>query len=134
MGRRNIPEQHKDPWLDLLRPYVTQTVLGLQAAGLDVREAWLDPYDPRDATVVLANSEALVFDEVTGWRYGRFLAGQPGVRTALDDVRYVGGGVLPNAGELAHRVINGISVPRRDYRSVTDLHDGLDDALRAQVA
>ncbi len=134
MDKDITPGTHPDPWVDLLGDYVTEAVAALSAGGLQVQRSWLDPSDPRDATIVLAGTRALVFDEVTGWRHGRFLAGQPGMRTALDDVSYLGGGVLLDANELTHRVINTTAEPRRCYRSVTDLRDGFDDALRARVS
>jgi hypothetical protein len=128
------PGTHQDPWVNLLGDYVTEAVAALRSNGMQIQRSWLDPTDPRDATIVLAGTRALVFDEVTGWRHGRFVAGLQGVRTQLAEVSYLGGGVLPGADELAHRVINGFSVPRREYRSVADLHDGLDDALRARLS
>jgi hypothetical protein len=124
------PGQHPDPWVNLLRGYITEAVQALTTGGLQVQRSWLDPEGPRDATIVLAGTRALVFDEVTGWRCGTFVSGQQGVRTKLSDIRYIGGGVLPDTRELAHRVANGHSAARREYRSVTDLCDGLDDALR----
>jgi hypothetical protein len=129
---RNItPDPHPVPWVNLLRGYITEAVHALSAGGLHVQRSWLDPESPRDATIVLAEAKALVFDESTGWRYGDFVAGQQGVRTALSDVSYVGGGVLLDPRELAHKVVNDDFAERREYRSFTDLHDGLDDALRA---
>jgi Family of unknown function (DUF6292) len=128
---RNItPDRHPDPWVNLLRGYMTEAVQALTAGGLQVERSWLDPEGPRDATIVLAGSRALVFDEVTGWRYGRFLAGQQGVRTTLSDINYLGGGVLLDTRELAHKVVSGSWTPRQEYRSAADLRDGLDDALR----
>jgi hypothetical protein len=113
-----------------MRGYMTRAVQALTATGLQVQRSWLDPEGPRDATIVLARTKALVFDEVTGWRYGSYVSGQQGVRTTLSDIRYLGGGVLLDTRELAHKVLNDCSAPRREYRSFTDLHDGLDDALR----
>lgn len=130
MDKAITPGAHADPWVNLLGGYVTEAVEALGAAGLRVDRSWLDPCDPRDATIRLADSTALVFDEVTGWRYGTFLAGQPGVRTCLADVKHVGGGVLLDPRKLAHRVSHRYSTLRREFRSVTDLHDGLDEALR----
>jgi hypothetical protein len=109
---------------------MTEAVQALIAGGLQVQRSWLDPEGPRDATIVLAGAKALVFDEITGWRYGRFVAGQQGVRTTLSDISYVGGGVLLDTRELAPKVLSGVSVLRQEYRSFADLHDGLDDALR----
>jgi hypothetical protein len=124
------PDPHPDPWVNLLRGYMTEAVQALIAGGLQVQRSWLDPEGPRDATIVLAGAKALVFDEITGWRYGRFVAGQQGVRTTLSDISYVGGGVLLDTRELAPKVLSGVSVLRQEYRSFADLHDGLDDALR----
>jgi hypothetical protein len=42
---------------------------------------------------------------------------------------YLGGGVLLSSIDLVARLLAGASGPRREYRSVSDLHDGLDDAL-----
>lgn len=130
MDTNITPDPHPDPWVNLLRGYMTEAVQALIAGGLQVQRSWLDPEGPRDATIVLAGAKALVFDEITGWRYGRFVAGQQGVRTTLSDISYVGGGVLLDTRELAPKVLSGVSVLRQEYRSFADLHDGLDDALR----
>lgn len=134
MDKFITPGKHQDSWVNLLGDYVAEAVAALSSSGLQVQRSWLDPSDPRDATIVLAETRALVYDEVTGWRHGRFLTGQQGVRTELAEVSYLGGGVLLGADELAHRFVNGFSAPRRQYRSVADLHDGLDDAFRARVS
>jgi Family of unknown function (DUF6292) len=120
-----------EPWLSCLSGYVREACRALHESGLEVRHSWLDPYDPRDATILFKDHSALVFDEIAGWRYGQFLHGQPGVRTQLGDISYVGGGVLPHPDELVYRVINGECSARREYRSVTDLRDGFDDTLRS---
>ena len=109
MDKAITPGGHEDPWVNLLGDYVTEAVAALSSRGIQVQRSWLDPRDPRDATIVLAGTRALVFDEVTGWRYGPFLAGRQGVRTELAEVSYIGGGVLLGADELAHRFINGFS-------------------------
>lgn len=134
-----LPSVHSDPWVDLTRGYITTAAQSLTETGLTVDRSWLDPRDPRDATIIFsdpasnvsAGQLALVWDEVTGWRLGLFAGGQQGVRTVLSDIRYLGGGVLPSGGELAARVRAGASEPQRQYRLVTDLGDGLDEALRA---
>jgi hypothetical protein len=136
----NIPSAHPDPWVDLSRGYVTRTVEALKAGGLNVERSWLDPRDPRDATIIFthpaanvsAGKLALVWDEVTGWRRGIFQSGQQGIRTVLSGTSYLGGGVLLDDRELVGRVLAGASEPRREYRSVASLRDGLDDALLAQ--
>jgi hypothetical protein len=134
------PHLHPDPWVDVLRGYVTQAAESLATNGLLVERSWLDPRDPRDATIIFshpasnvsAEKLALVWDEVTGWRHGVFQSGEQGVRTVLSGTRYLGGGMLPEGHELVARVLAGASEPRQEHRSVTSLHDGLDDGLLAR--
>jgi hypothetical protein len=134
------PAAHPDPWVNLLHGYVTEIVESFAAGGLLVERSWLDPRDPRDATIIFshpaanvsAGQLALVWDEVTGWRRGTFVGGEQGVRTELTNVSHLGGGVLPGENELMNRLLAGASEPQRAYRSVADLRDGLDDALLAR--
>jgi hypothetical protein len=138
MSQGSYPEPHPDPWVDLLHRYVTRVVEALQAGGVYVERSLLDPMNPRDATIVcspagrdsLARPSGLVWDEVTGWRIGPLLEAQQGIRTRLAEVKYIGGGVLPKAPEVAYHAMNGAAAPRREYRSVADVRDGLDDSLR----
>ena len=140
MHQNSAPLLHPDPWVDVLRGYVTRAVEGLATGKMLVERSWLDPRNPRDATIIFsdpaadvsAEKLALVWDEVTGWRRGTFVSGEQGVRTALSDVSYLGGGVLPNENDVVNRVLAGASEPQRTYRSVADLRDGLDDALLAR--
>ena len=129
-----LPSVHPDPWVDLTRGYIARAAQSLTESGLTVEKSWLDPREPRDATIVFrapaSGAHALVWDEVSGWRCGIFGSGRPGVRTVLSGVRYLGGGVLPDVRELVHRVLAGVSEPHRQYRSLTDLDDGTDDELR----
>ena len=139
MDLNPAPAAHPDPWVNVLRGYVTHTVEGLAAGNLLVERSWLDPRNPRDATIIFsdpasdvsADKLALVWDEVTGWRRGTFVGGEQGVRTELADVSHLGGGVLPDENDIVNRVLAGASEPRQAYRSVADLRDGLDDALLA---
>ncbi len=132
-----MPLSHPDPWVNALRGYVTEAVEAIGEHGLMVKRSWLDPRDPRDATIVFTHPAsnvstkelALVWDEVTGWRSGILESGEQGVRTVLSDPRYLGGGVLLDGQDLAGRVLAGATEPRRAHRSVADLRDGLDDAL-----
>jgi len=134
------PAVHPDPWIDVLRGYVTKTAESLGTSGLLVERNWLDPRNPRDATIIFSDTAsnvsaeklALVWDEVTGWRRGTFISGEQGVRTELANVSYLGGGVLPGENNVVDRVLAGASEPRRVYRSVADLRDGLDAALLAR--
>jgi Family of unknown function (DUF6292) len=133
LNRNLLLKKHEDPWVNLLGPHVGEVMEALNASGLETHSAWLDPYDPRDATIRLVNSRALVYEAVSGWRYGQFLSGRQGLRTQLADISYVGGGLLPDSREVAHRFANGLSAPRTAYRSVDDLRDGLDEALRLRA-
>jgi Family of unknown function (DUF6292) len=136
----STPLPHSDPWVDVLRGYVTESVEAIKAGGLLVDRSWLDPRNPRDATIIFthpasnvsAEKLALVWDEVTGWRRGVFVSGEQGVRTVLSGTDYLGGGLLPEGQELVGRVLAGASEGRREHRSVASLHDGLDDALLAR--
>ena len=123
------PPEHPDSRVDATRNYVTQSVHALIQRGLGIHRSWLDPSDPRDATVVLTDTRALVWDEVTGWRIGRFGSGAQGVRTALEAAVHLGGGPLPGPAELAQRVVSGAAGARREYRSYAD-PDGFDELLR----
>lgn len=131
------PRAHEDPWVDKLRGYVTSAAEGLAQGGLVVERSWLDPRDPRDATIIFthpasdvsADRLALVWDEITGWRHGVYQSGQQGERTVLSGPVYLGGRLLPDRAELVDRVLIGASEPQLQYRSVSDLHDGLDDTL-----
>ena len=139
MNRHPAPAPHPDPWVNVLRGHVTKAVEALAAGGLQVERSWLDPRDPRDATIIYthpassvsAKKLALVWDEVTGWRSGVFEGGRQGVRTVLSDASYLGGGVLLGSEELTGRVLARVSEPRREYRTVTS-RDGLDEALLAR--
>jgi hypothetical protein len=113
--------------VDLLRGYVTGTVQALHAEGLLVDRTWLDPRDPRDATIVL-DSQALVWDESTGWRHGRFVSGRQGVRTVLEGEAHLGGGLLPDPRTLAG-ALNSNRPVTPPYRH-PETRDGLDEALR----
>jgi Family of unknown function (DUF6292) len=134
MPSRTTPPAHPDPFIDRLRGYITDAVSALADGSLQIERCWLDPAGPRDATIVYTrpgddNPLALVWDEVSGWRHGGFESGQPGVRTVLSDVTYLGGGVLLDRAALAERLRAGTAGSRPEYRAVTDARDGFDDAL-----
>lgn len=123
-----MPVPYTEEWLRLPKGYVAAV-----AAVVDDLMWWDDPFDPRDATIRLLDGSALVWDEETGWRRGRFVSGEQGVRTVLDGVRYLGGGVMPAPAEVAERLRAGGSRTGTRYRSFRDLHDGLDERLAAYV-
>jgi Family of unknown function (DUF6292) len=114
-----LPPQHEDPAVDLLRPYIAQTVRALESAGVEVEQSWLDPSGPRDATIVyrvVNERHALVWDEEAGWRSGKFRAGRPGQRTQLVNAVYLGGGLTPAPEEVSNRLTRGASEAFRKYR------------------
>ncbi|GAA4597624.1 hypothetical protein GCM10023194_72950 [Planotetraspora phitsanulokensis] len=127
-----MPEPYSQEWLRLPVPYVRQVA---QALGERVARWWDDPFDPRDATIVLLDGTALVWDEESGWRHGRFVSGEQGVRTELAAVRHLGGGVLPEPARVVALLDDPTygSAWRPQYRSYKHLHDGFDRAL-ANVA
>jgi hypothetical protein len=137
MNGNALPAPHDDPFVELTRRYVTDAVERLTTGGLQVERSWLDPRDPRDATIIYthpasnvsAEKLALIWDEVAGWRSGIFEGGHQGVRTALSSAVYLGGGLLPDGSEIASRVLAGADEERREYRSAADLRDGFNDAL-----
>jgi hypothetical protein len=123
------PQQHPVPRVNTTRNYVTRCVRTLLEQGLVIERSWLDPSDPRDATVIFGDTRALVWDETTGWRIGVFRAGEQGVRTTLGGSVQLGGGPLPTPRELAWRIASGATASRREYRSYAD-SDGFDEVLR----
>ena len=131
MDHTIIPSAHPDPWLDMLRPYVAGTARALAAAGYRVEGSWLDPRDPRDATIALAadggQPTALVWDEETGWRRGVFLDGEQGRRTRLAHLEYLGGKLLPEPSAVPYLGVRGSRTVR--FRHHRDVRDGLDDFL-----
>ncbi|MQY07205.1 DUF6292 family protein [Actinomadura macrotermitis] len=125
------PAPHEDPALELLRPYLTEAVLALHNAGVTVVRSWLDPSGPRDATIVLADGRALVWDEETGWRVGPYVAGEQGVRTVLADAVHLGGGVLPVPSEVVWRLLAGITGSCVKYRAHDENPAAFDAVVRA---
>ena len=145
MDQSIIPTQHPDPWVNRTRYYAASAVWTLARHGVRIHRSWLDPSHPRDITILFTgltgtaiptDMHALVWDEETGWRQGRFESGRPGVRTRLVDATHIGGGVVPTPPEVARRAIAGVSVAARRYRSHADWRDGIDDTLwrEAEVA
>jgi hypothetical protein len=125
-----LPKEHWNPPMEKVRPYITAVVKALLARHVNVRETWLDPFypDPRDATIRIGESEALVWNEEQGWLRGTFVRGRQGERTVLGDPAGLGGGVLPTVDEVADRYVNGTRTPIVLYRRLTD-HDDFDEAL-----
>jgi hypothetical protein len=123
------PAPHEVPWVDLPRGYITASVQALQQEGLILESSWLDPSDPRDSTILLGD-DALVWDEETGWRLGRYISGRQGERTVLGSAAHLGGDVLPAPRRLAEAVGRGTVLtpytgPYRSYAT----RDGLDETF-----
>ncbi|MEU6999585.1 DUF6292 family protein [Nonomuraea sp. NPDC046570] len=117
-------------WLSLPVGYLGAVVAVVPA----VVDWWDDPFDPRDATIRLRDGSALVWDEESGWRRGEFVSGKQGERTVLAAPRYLGGGVLPEPGEVAGLLARGGDPERVVYRSYRDFGDGFDERLAAYRA
>ncbi len=128
----DLPEPYSEDWLRLPVPYVRQVAAAL---GERVDQWWDDPFDPRDATIRLMDGTALVWDEESGWRHGRFVSGEQGVRTQLAGVRFLGGGALPPPEHVATLLDDTAygSARRPAYRSYRHHDDGFDAALAGFV-
>ncbi|MFD1940475.1 MULTISPECIES: DUF6292 family protein [Nonomuraea] len=131
MAVRHV-EPYSDEWVRQPFSYVSQ-VVGL--LGAEVGDWWEGPCDPRDATVRLSDGSALVWDEESGWRLGRFVSGCRGEHTELADVRYLGHGLLPKPERVpgaladARAGVGASSAWRPSYRSHRHCRDGFDVAL-----
>lgn len=125
------PHAHPDPEVDESRGYITAVVLELARRGEDVDRVWLDPSGPVDATIV-TRTRALVWNEIHGWSMGRFVSGEQGVRTVLEEPFLLGGGVLPPPDEIALRMRLGLGRPLavRGIRA----RDGFQETLRSYRA
>jgi len=125
-------EPYTDEWLQHPVCYL-RLVVG--SIGAEVDSWWEGPCDPREATIRLSDGAALVWDEESGWRLGRFLSGAPGERTELTGVRYLGGGLLPRPERVpsvlseARAGVGASSAWRPCYRSHRNCRDGFDVAL-----
>ncbi|MCG5216841.1 DUF6292 family protein [Streptosporangium soli] len=131
--KHNLPEPYTAEWFRMPVAYVRRVAEALAAGGVEVLDWWDDPCDPRDATLRLAGDATLLWDEESGWRVGAFVSGEQGVRTVLDGVRYLGGGVLPRpeivARLLAEVRAGGGTAMRPLYRSYRHFNDGFDSGL-----
>ncbi|WP_157249387.1 DUF6292 family protein [Nonomuraea typhae] len=131
MAVRHV-EPYTDEWQEQPQGYVRQVVDEL---GAEVAEWWEGPCEPREVTVLLGDGSALVWDEECGWRRGRFLSGGRAEHTELDEVRYLGGGLLPRPERVpaalsdARLGIGASSAWRPCYRSHRNCRDGFDVAL-----
>ncbi|GII93228.1 DUF6292 family protein [Sinosporangium siamense] len=129
-------EPYTDEWLTQPAFYLLQVV---ETLGVDVVDWWAGPFDPREATLRMVDGNALVWDEESGWRLGRLIAGERGLRSVLTDVRYLGGGLLPRPDRVpealadARRGIGGSTAFRPCYRSYRHRRDGFDMALSEYV-
>jgi Family of unknown function (DUF6292) len=119
---------HPDPQVDMARPYIAAAAMACQTRGLQINRLWLDPRDPVDATIVLAESRALLWSEDQGWVLGDLVSGRPGERTVLNDTKALGGSVLIGPDRLAWLVTTGRVLPPfrpRQFANGANGHDGL---------
>jgi hypothetical protein len=125
-------EPYSDEWRHQPRRYVSRVV---DALGAEALEWWEGPYEPREVVIRLADGSGLVWDEESGWRLGGFVSGEPGARTELTRVRYLGGGLLPRPEQVpgllrdARAGLGASTAFRPCYRSHRNCRDGFDVAL-----
>lgn len=131
MGIRHV-EPYSDEWMRQPVGYVERVVAAL---GAEVADWWEGPCDPRHATVRLADGSALVWDEESGWRLGRFVSGSRGEHAELSEVRYLGHGLLPKPSRVPEALsearggVGASSAWKPCYRSHRNCRDGFDVAL-----
>ncbi|MFG1700884.1 DUF6292 family protein [Nonomuraea sp. NPDC049309] len=131
MAIRHV-EPYTEEWLHQPISYVQRVV---EVLGSEVTDWWEGPCDPRCATVRLSDGGALVWDEESGWRFGRFVSGGRGLPTELSGVRYLGHGLLPRPERVpealrdARAGVGASSAWRPCYRSHRNCRDGFDVAL-----
>jgi len=125
-------EPYTEEWRD--QPF-RYACLVVEALGEAVESWWRGPCDPRTVTIRLTGGDALVWDEESGWRRGRYVSGGPAVPTLLTDTRYLGGGLLlspervPSAVADARAGVGNSTAWRPSYRSYRHHRDGFDLAL-----
>jgi len=124
------PERHPHPWVNLPFHYVQAVLWELERTGHVIDRAWLDPSDPRDATIVFTNLQALTWDESRGWLAGDYVGGEQGVRTVLADARQLVRKILPSSAEVATAVVRDLGTDPVQLRAY-GTRDGLDEQLRA---
>ncbi|SDI83182.1 DUF6292 family protein [Nonomuraea jiangxiensis] len=131
MAVRHV-EPYSDEWLQQPIGYAQQVV---DVLGAEVADWWDGPCDPRGVTLRLADGNALVWDEESGWRFGGFVSGGRGKHTELAGIRYLGHGLLPLPERVpmalseARAGIGASSAWRPCYRSHRNCRDGFDVGL-----
>ncbi|MER5419919.1 DUF6292 family protein [Streptosporangium roseum] len=136
MGVRHV-EPYTEEWLRQPALYVSRVVAAL---GAEATDWWEGPCDPRAVTILLTGGDALVWDEESGWRRGRYVSGDRELCTVLADARYLGGGLLlrpervPSAIADARAGVGNSTAWRPCYRSYRHYRDGFDLALNGYHA
>ncbi|MBN6051246.1 hypothetical protein JYK22_04815 [Nonomuraea sp. RK-328] len=132
----SVAIRHVEPYTDeWLKQPVCYARLVVDQLGAEVSDWWEGPCDPRAVTVRLADGTALVWDEESGWRLGRYVDGGAGSHTELSGVRYLGGGLLPRPERVpaaltdAREGVGSSTAWRPCYRSHRNCRDGFDVAL-----
>lgn len=103
-----LPAPHPLPEIDAIRPYITEVVVALEMSGIDVNRSWLDPARPIDATIVIGDDIALVWDEWGGWVIGTYISGHQGERTVIDGAIRLLDGVEPLPDAVANATCRAI--------------------------
>ncbi|MDX6738461.1 DUF6292 family protein [Actinocorallia sp. A-T 12471] len=117
--------RHPHPQVHATRGYIAHSVTALDRRGIALDRAWLDPFNPVDATIVLSDGTALVWSEDTGWTRGTYVSGEQGLRTEYTDGVALGGGVLLDPDHLAELVATGRTEAPFAPREIGNGNDGL---------
>ncbi|MGC5014589.1 DUF6292 family protein [Streptosporangium sp. DT93] len=133
--------RHAEPYSEEWRERPARYAAGVaRALGEQVEGWWPGPCDPRTVTVRLAGGEALVWDEESGWRHGRYVSGDRDTPTVLAGPRYLGGGLLLAPERIGSAIadaragVGNSTAWRPCYRSHRHRRDGFDLALGGYVA
>jgi hypothetical protein len=122
------PVPHPDHWVNHPSGYIKGIIGHLITTGFVIDRAWMDPCQPRDATLVLSDLRAITWDEDRGLLLGRYVSGHQGERTVLADPVQLSKRILMEPAAVPAAVRAGRGTKPTQLRS-HGTRDGLDEAL-----
>jgi hypothetical protein len=122
------PVPHPDRWVNRPWGFITGITGQLIKAGFVIDRAWMDPSQPRDATLVLSDLRAITWDEDRGLLLGRYVSGHQGERTVLTGSVQLSKRILMEPAAVPAAVRAGRGTKPTQLRSY-GTRDGLDEAL-----